>query len=513
MKKVYLMLAAGALFIVSGCSKKNDTNNIVNGTPTTPTPTQTDTIPHVPAGTQYLGVTLGYTGTARAGGGPNPSTSGNQLFNVPLYKAGGSEADWWDDIVEELEYSGIDYVAPVDRGYAPNSPNVDAGDPRKLVNLVAAMDRRGSNFKIAIFDDVPASWAASRNIDNGQGYGYNPLFDCSNTANYKYIYDYNIKTAFTSVPDARRFKILNRPVIIFWAAQPSWLVNMSGNLKKILQYVRAQCKADFGFNPYIIVDGSWFKNDASTYDPAVVDSYHNWFNMDNAWTMTNFYNTKIGALAPAFRVVQGTTNMFIDANHGQTLITNLNNTQGAGAMLTLVEGFTDCPENAAIFRSKDVTYYDYPNQRINILRRYTKAAYAPTLRVEAEACDYFNDLTTGNSGNTYRAGDIDVIKTTDAGGGWEVTDTQAGEWMEWKELPLTAHTKFQIRYTSTQASSVTFSVDGVALPAVNLPATGAGVYATVDAGTQTFSANSLHTVRLTVTSGSLNVNYFNRASF
>ncbi|HTH83354.1 MAG TPA: DUF5010 domain-containing protein [Mucilaginibacter sp.] len=512
MKKIYVCMACCVL-LFAACSKKNDTVQNNTGNTTTNPTNPTDTTPKIPAGTQYLGVTMGYNNTARMGGLPNPSVSGNFLYNLPLYKAGGTEADWWDDMVEELEYSGVDYVAPVDRGYAPNSPNVDAGDPRKLVNLVAAMDRRGSNFKIAIFDDVPASWTASRNIDNGQGYGYDPKFDCSNTANYKYIWDYNIKVAFTSVPDARRFKILNRPVIIFWAAQPDWLVNYgNGNLKKILQYVRSQCQATFGFNPYIIVDASWTKNDSACYDPAVIDAIHNWFTMANPYTLFYFNDVRVGALCPGFRVVQGSTNMFIDANHGQQLIAGLNATKGSGAALTLVEGFTDAPENAALFRSKDATYYDYPNQRINILRRYSANPYPATLRVEAEACDSYNDLTTGNSGNTYRDGDIDVIKTTDTGGGWNVTDAQAGEWMEWKELPLTANTKFQIRYSATQASSVSFSVDGVALPAVNLPATG-GTFATVDAGSQTLPANGLHTVRLTVVSGNIDINYFNRASF
>ncbi len=35
--------------------------------------------------------------------------------------------------------------------------------------------------------------------------------------------------------------------------------------------------------------------------------------------------------------------------------------------LVFLEGFTDVAENAAWWRNKDRTYYDYPNQRINLL--------------------------------------------------------------------------------------------------------------------------------------------------
>jgi hypothetical protein len=508
-QKLYLLLVVIVLF--SSCVKKEVANQNLDGTPTG----IRDSGASLPINTtgSYLGVTLGYNNTTRGGGLPNPSASGNQIYNLPLYTATSTEADWWDNIVEEAAYSGIDYIAPVDRGYSPNFPTVDAGDPRKLANLVAAINRRGvaSKFKIAIFDDCPSSWAANRNKDMGFGYTVPPLFDCGDTANYKYIYKYNIQTAFQNVPDAMRFKINNKPVIIFWAINTNAFTNFgSSHLKTILQYIRTRCQADFGFNPYIIVDKSWFDRDPTVNDPTVIDAEHSWFSMTNSWTLTTFNSVKTGALCPGFRVVQGTTNMFIDALHGATLNTGLNNTKNAGALLTLVEGFTDCAENAALFRSKDTVYYDYPNQRLNILRSYSNDPYPAVLKVEAEACDYFHDLTAGNSGNTFRLGDIDIVKTSDVGGGWHVTGAQAGEWLEWKELPMITSNNFQIRYSSTAAASVQFSVDGVALPAVSLPVSGFGTWLTEPAGTKTLTANGPHTVRLTVVSGSLSINYFTR---
>lgn len=113
------------------------------------------------------------------------------------------------------------------------------------------------------------------------------------------------------------------------------------------------------------------------------------------------------------------------------------------ADLVFLEGFTDMAENAAYWRSTDNIYYDFPNQRLNILRKYSSSrAWAESFRVEMEACDYFFDVSAKNSGNQYRTGSLDVAKIAgvapDKNTEWYVTSTEAGEWMEWKELPYAA---------------------------------------------------------------------------
>lgn len=86
-----------------------------------------------------------------------------------------TEQDWWDNFVEEIAYSGQDYVAMNCRGMA--NDNVDHGRPDKLLDLMAAIERKGvaHKFKIAIFDDTPASWAAARNAHKGFGYADKPM--------------------------------------------------------------------------------------------------------------------------------------------------------------------------------------------------------------------------------------------------------------------------------------------------------------------------------------------------
>ena len=50
-----------------------------------------------------------------------------------------TEQDWWDNFVEEIAYSGQDYVAMNCRGMA--NDNVDHGRPDKLLDLMAAIER------------------------------------------------------------------------------------------------------------------------------------------------------------------------------------------------------------------------------------------------------------------------------------------------------------------------------------------------------------------------------------
>lgn len=420
--------------------------------------------------------------------------------------------EWWENMVEEIDYSGIDFVALLSRGNQPNAPDRGNGNPKHISKLVNAMNARGVNsFKLAIFDDCPNSWTGSMNWDNSNGTSYsteNPKFDCGNTANYKYIWDYNLKQAIANIPDERRYKINGRMVIIFWSVKSTWMTNMgNGNLKKILEHIRTQCQATYGFNPYLIITRNWFDVDSQCNSVGVADAVHNWFSSAGNTSYTNYTWNGIttGVVTPGFG--HPADPPFIDPLGGQTLIKGLDGTVKSGASLTLCEGFTDAAESAAYWRSEDATYYKYPNQRLNILRRYTKNPYPDNLKIEVEACDFFSDLTTGNSGGAFRDGDIDILKSDDTNGGWQVTNTQANEWMEWKEFPLLANTDLMLRYTSKESASVQFSVDGTTLPKIDLPGTN-GEWSTVNAGNTGFPSNSLHTIRLTIITGSPEINYF-----
>ncbi len=450
-------------------------------------------------------------------------------FNQSIVKSSIAEKEWWENMAEEVDYAGLDYIALLSRGTTPGKPDRGAGDPNHIPLLVDAMNTRGINsFKLAIFDDCPNSWTSGLNYDLTGSVAQTYKFDVGDPNNYKYIWDYNLKIAIEKIPDERRYKIDGRMVIIFWSIKDSWMTNMgNGNIEKILQHIRTQCFETFGFYPYLVAMRSWFDRDASLMNSTSIDAVHDWFSSAGGYSYTNYSWThkvtrqvvKTGCCVPGFSAPDDVDGRpFLDptmgtADKGTRLKTGLNNTIKAGAALTLVEGFTDAAEFAALWRSNDdgqYKFYEYPNQRLNILRSYSRNPYPESLKLEAEACDDYSDLTVGNSGGTYlHLGNLDVAKCNDLRGGWHVTGTQESEWLQWRDLPLLPATKFQLRYKSTAAASVKISVDGNAIATTSLPST-SGIWSTIDVGNYSTASNSIHTVRLDIESGSPDINYLIR---
>ncbi|TQL90898.1 carbohydrate binding protein with CBM6 domain [Actinoallomurus bryophytorum] len=473
-----------------------------------------------PAATSgYLGVTFGFSGTTLHGG--PYENQGNAVYGIPMFKATSDENAFWDNYVEELLAAGVDFVAPTIRGYIPGKEQYNGGgDTRKLAGLVAAINRAGAadRLKISALDDTPASLTDKKNLDKHNAGGYSPPFDVGDVngtgeGGLKYWWDNNLRAFFQAVPDNMRFKIDGRPVIYEWSLNDFAFSDQdNGNITKFVNAMRQKAKAEFNVDPYLIADQSWTQQDPSS--AAVVDGVHAWFPVPGGETMTTFNGRSYGVTVPGFHFASGSTNMNIDANHGQTLAGNLQKTAGSGAYATLVEGFSDWEENATMWRTEPGTYdqrrYDYPNQMINILRRYSRNPYPADLRVQAESADGYQDTTAGNQWNLYRDGDIDVEKTTDTGGGWDVGGIASGEWLQWQEIPLQGSVTLKARVATTEAGrQLRFVVDGVAGPTVTLPNTGGWqTYQTVNAGTFSLAAGSTHTVRVEFVSGPLNLNYW-----
>ena len=169
----------------------------------------------------------------------------------------------------------------------------------------------------------------------------------------------------------------------------------------------------------------------------------------------------------------------VDSQHGQVLAGNLGATVNAGATATLVEGFTDYPEDIPLFRVAEGSYqlraYDYPSQRLNILRRYSHNPFPNPLRVEAETADSYSDTTPGNRWNLYRDGAVDVERAGDTGGGWDVGDINDNEWLQWQEVPLQATVNLTARVASpNNGGQLRFVIDGVAGPTAPFPTRAAG---------------------------------------
>src|SRR3989442_5442644 len=296
----------------------------------------------VPAHAQHLGVTCGWSyGNDLTG--PYTDTANKPLFNpIP-----GNPDSTWDDWAEELGVSGVDFVCPNLRGSWPNTDQ----NPTNIAPLLAALKNRGltNRLKLAIFDDNAASWTAQWNQANGRGFGYAQPFDISAQTNWVFVWDYNYKLFYQTVPDANRFKINGRPVIIIWSGNTYFVGNMQGNASRALLYVRQQCQNTFAFNPFIIVSGDFLSNDTTCNSSNIVDGVHNWFAQGSSgWSQTTFNGVKIGVCCPQFQTPAFGPG-WIDPHHGQTLSGGLMNTRRSGSFLTLVDGFTQLEVSAVIF--------------------------------------------------------------------------------------------------------------------------------------------------------------------
>jgi Domain of unknown function (DUF5010)/DUF5010 C-terminal domain len=430
--------------------------------------------------------------------------------------------------------SEVYFVAPNLRGAYPNNST----NPTNIAPLVSILNNMGisNRLKIALFDDNAASWTAQWNLSQGRQWAWAKLFDMGDTNNWCYLYDYNYKLFYDTVPDANRFKINGRPLIIIWTGDNEmYLTNMQGNASRAIMFVRKCCQRDFGFNPFIVLENHFFTNDTTCLEPGVADGGEGWTDYYDAntapFTFTERCGSKIGATLPSFKTPgtigvnlpkarTSTNSCFKDPDHARFLSNNLVHTRSAGALVTLVEGFTDWEEDAALFAVRnldtngnllgyDKTFYDYPNQRINVLRQGGNFPFPTELKLEVENCDIF-----GGNGKTnyYRDGNIAIETTTDSGGGWDVGWINAGEWFHWQELPMQgSQVHLQVRVAGTNNNGkLHFVIDGKNYPTMKIPNTGGNqTWTTVDSGKGfRFSKNSRHTVRLVCDTGGFNINYW-----
>ncbi|HEX7653212.1 MAG TPA: DUF5010 domain-containing protein, partial [Verrucomicrobiae bacterium] len=470
---------------------------------------------------QYIGVTCGWQYSAQLSGPPTyPGQCNQSLYNPDAAHPNST----WDEWAAQLAQAGVDFVCPNLTGSQPNT----GGSPTQMAPLLNALIARGltNQIKFGLFDDNAASWVAQWNAANGRGYGYAQKFDLADTNNWKYIYDYNYKLFYQTIPDANRFKINGRPVIIIWTGNGgAFLTNMSGNASRAMTYVRQQCQADFGFNPFIVLSQDFFANDPTCNNAGIADGAHGWFTAGPAGpshTLVSKNGSKIGVAVAEFQ--HAGQSGFLDPNHGQLFDAGLTATVGSGALLTLCEGFTDYEEDAAMWRGRNLdaaggpvsyaqSYYDYPNQRINQLRRHGNSPWPMELMLEAEGCDYFGGAAGGNGKtNYYRNGNLGIEATTDIGGGFDIGWLQAGEWFEWREVPLQGQgVHLRARVASPVATGqLHFEIDGTNYPAIAIPNTGGfQQWSTVDSGVgYSFGKGGIHTVRLVCDAGGFNLNYW-----
>ncbi|MGJ8652531.1 MAG: carbohydrate-binding protein [Opitutaceae bacterium] len=86
----------------------------------------------------------------------------------------------------------------------------------------------------------------------------------------------------------------------------------------------------------------------------------------------------------------------------------------------------------------------------------------------------YHDTTAGNSGGAYRSDDVDVEVTGDTSGGYNVSHTAAGEWLEYLvENVIAGEYLITLRVANYgSASDVRIAIDGIEIDTVSVPNTG-----------------------------------------
>ncbi|GAB4241504.1 MAG: hypothetical protein Kow0049_30150 [Stanieria sp.] len=132
------------------------------------------------------------------------------------------------------------------------------------------------------------------------------------------------------------------------------------------------------------------------------------------------------------------------------------------------------------------------------------------IRIEAEDYRTFSDSTSGNIGQAYRQDDVDIEKTTDAGGGYNVGWIDSGEWLTYDlEVPESGVYKLVTRIASDYNNDhgIRFSLDGKSIDEVNFQDTGGWQSWQDVAGKEIYLSEGSHQFRLDTVGSGFNINY------
>lgn len=322
---------------------------------------------------------------------------------------------WWNDMVEELDHANIGIVAAHNRGCSSTVSQHGEGDmcPRLLSGLITAIQSRGSPLKIAMFDDLPTASQEYVNLNGGA------RFDAGNQALWQsYLWDRRWNIFYQAIPADRRALVDGRPLIFVYDEYDTLFTNQQGNFSRMFSWLRQKTIDTYGFNPIIVVSTRLVGADTTL--SSAVDGVFSWYAAPDgtAAPPAGSYAYKGTTIVPSVRLFPNNTGPGcgspcgeISRAHGNTLLSALE--QQKGTRFVLLEGWTNVVESAGYYRSLedndphgctaagDQNAYDYPNQTLNIVQRYSNPGNG-TVVLEAETADDYSDTTQGNDGHFYR---------------------------------------------------------------------------------------------------------------
>jgi hypothetical protein len=148
---------------------------------------------------------------------------------------------------------------------------------------------------------------------------------------------------------------------------------------------------------------------------------------------------------------------------------------------------------------------------VSLTRSSAKAHAIPGI-IQAEDFDdgAYWDSTLGNSGNAYRATDVDIQATSDAGGGFNIGWIAAGEWLEYTiQVPSTGTYDLSARVASPYTGKAFRMLlnDSDVTGSIAVPNTGAYQAWQTVARSRIYLAGGTHRLRFVAITNGFNLNW------
>jgi hypothetical protein len=282
-----------------------------------------------------------------------------QTIDTPTVPWDARTPAWWNAMVAQAMQGGLGWLAAASWGQDTTA------DPAMLDPLLRAIEANGGGLKVALFDDTTSEVLRKNRAKRGE-WSLTPRFDLADLSGrgeggLRFFYDEQWRRYFATVPDRYRLKVNGRPVVFMWHGGFEWYSNQP-SFHLLLDALRAATRRDFGVDPFIITEESWYRLDPASRPDALVD----WFEPSRRnWTMASYGGVNVGHAIAGFNCVNCAPGQpIVDRENGDLLRAGLS-VVAPRSDLVLVEGLVNVDENAAL-----VETLTWGRAYLNILRHF-----------------------------------------------------------------------------------------------------------------------------------------------
>lgn len=303
-----------------------------------------------------------------------------------------------------------------DRGYQPGIGGMGCMQNKKLVDAINRNEFAKNNIKFAFFsDNAVFPLACKEYLKKTMNWG--------DVACQEFLWNYVFKKWYNTIPAEMLFQVTPGTVPIqLWSANANYdYATSDSKIYEFLKYIEGKMKSEFNLNVAWVLDGTFMSRDPRT--TALAWGKQGWF----TWGQNVTQMVEINGRKFAFALNGGRLPMrdvwLNDWNPETNTGTHSNNTNdyhissllstgdpiirsiyknavSQKAEWLVMESWWDWYEGSIFCRSENPEH-KYPNQFLSLIREYSDRN-SESILLEAEGCDEYSSLSTGNKGGTYR---------------------------------------------------------------------------------------------------------------